>query len=229
MRKSIMIVSALMLLVACGGKKTGGDAAVADSTNTEATAVADSTNVEVAADADEATDEDNVDDLTFVPDLKSDKALDLSDGKDEAAKYIPVWDESFYEEDEEEGVIRYNLSLGYDRPLQQLYEVLPGKPANKNEVGRVILIDLNGNGHTDALVCLGRYGVNENLYFDAYLWDNSYCLFNRVENFRQIPNPGIDKKTSDITSYIGSDREIWFWKGKNKTKIEKKLETSERN
>lgn len=223
--KKIFIVSALMLLVACGGKKTSGEEAVADSTDVKATAVADS----VQTDAEEVTDEDAIDELVFTPNLESDKALDLSDGKDEAAKYIPVWDETFYEEDEEEGVIRYNLSLGYDRPLQQLYEKLRGKPANKKEVGRVVLIDLNKDGYTDALVCLGRYGVNKDLYFDAYLWDEPNGVFALVENFRQIPNPGIDKKTSDITSHIGSDLEIWFWKGKNRTKIEKKLETSERN
>ena len=228
MKKSILMVSALMLFMACGGKKTGGDAAVADSTSVkDTTAVADS----VQTVADEATDEeDAIDDLVFAPDLKSDKPLDLSDGKDKAAKYIPVWDEDIvYEEDEEEGVVRYQLSLGYDRPLQQLYEELPGIPANKKEVGRVILIDLNKDGHTDALICLGRYGVSKNLYFDAYLWDNEYCLFNRVTNFREIPNPGIDKKTSNIISYIGSDREVWLWKGKNKNKIEKMVETKEQN
>ena len=227
MKKGILIVSALMLLMACGGKKTSGDdAAVADSTNVKATAVADS----VQTVAEEATaDDDAIDELVFAPDLKNDKPLNLSDVKDDVEKYIPYWDETFYEEDEEEGVIRYNLSLGYDRPLQQLCQVLPGKPANKNEVGRVVLFDVNGDKHTDALVCLGRYGVNKDLYYDAYLWDEEYYVFSRVENFREIPNPGIDKKTSNITSHIGSDREIWLWKGKDKTKIEKKVETSERD
>ena len=229
MRKGILIVSALMLLVACGGKKTSGDdAAVADSTDAKATAVTDSVET-VAAEA--CDDEDDaIDELVFAPDLKNDKPLDLSDGKDEMAKYFPVWDEGdAYQEDEEEGVVRYNLNLGYDRPLQQLFQNLPGTPANKKEVGRVILIDLNGDKHTDALVCLGRYGVNKDLYYDAYLWDNEYWVFGLVGNFREIPNPGIDKKTSNITSHIGSDREIWQWKGKDKTKIEKKVETSERN
>ena len=227
MRKSILIVSALMLLVACGGKKTSGDEAAADSTSVkDTTAVADSVKT-VAA---EATDEeDTIDELVFAPDLKNDKPLNLSDVKDDVEKYIAYWDDSFYEVDEEEGVIRYNISLGYDRPLQQLCEVLPGKPADKKEVGRMILIDLNGDKHTDALVCLGRYGVNKDLYYDAYLWDNEYWVFGLVGNFREIPNPGIDKKTSNITSHIGSDVEIWQWKGKDKTKIEKKVETSERN
>ena len=229
MRKSILIVSALMLLVACGGKKTSGDdVAVADSTDVNGTtAVTDS----VETVADEATDEDDaIDELVFAPDLKNDKPLNLSDVKDDVEKYIPYWNEDdVYQEDEEEGEIRYNLNLGYDRPLQNLFQPLPGTPANKKEVGRVILIDLNGDKHTDALVCLGRYGVNKDLYYDAYLWDKDYCFFTLVENFREIPNPGIDKKTSNITSHIGSDREIWLWKGKDKTKIEKRVETRERN
>ena len=181
--------------------------------------------------ADEATDEDDaIDELVFAPDLKNDKPLNLSDVKDDVEKYIPYWNEDdVYQEDEEEGEIRYNLNLGYDRPLQNLFQPLPGTPANKKEVGRVILIDLNGDKHTDALVCLGRYGVNKDLYYDAYLWDKDYCFFTLVENFREIPNPGIYKKTSNITSHIGSDREIWLWKGKDKTKIEKRVETRERN
>ena len=228
MRKSILLASALMLLIACGGKKTSGDdAAVADSTDAKATAVTDS----VETVADEATDEDDaIDELVFAPDLKNDKPLNLSDVKDDVEKYIPYWNEDdVYQEDEEEGEIRYNLNLGYDRPLQQLFQPLPGTPADKKEVMRVILIDLNKDGHTDALVCLGRYGVNKDLYFDAYLWDHDYDVFNRVENFREIHNPGIDKKTSNITSHIGSDREIWLWKGKDKTKIEKRVETQERD
>ena len=221
------MVSALMLM-ACGGKKASGDEAVADSTNVQATAVADS--VKTVAEEAAADDDDEMDELVFAPDLKNDKPLNLSDVKDDVEKYIPYWNEDdVYQENEEEGEIRYNLNLGYDRALQNLFQSLPGTPANKKEVGRVILIDLNGDKHTDMLVCLGRYGVNKDLYYDAYLWDKSYCYFTLVENFREIPNPGIDKKTSNITSHIGSDREIWLWKGKDKTKIEKKVETSERD
>ena len=230
MRKSILMVSALMLLMACGSKKSGSDdVAAADSTSVkDTTAVADS--VQAVADEATADDEDAIDELVFAPDLKNDKPLNLSDVKDDVEKYIPYWNEDdVYQEDEEEGEIRYNLNLGYDRPLQNLFQPLPGTPANKKEVGRVILIDLNGDKHTDALVCLGRYGVNKDLYYDAYLWDKDYCFFTLVENFREIPNPGIDKKTSNITSHIGSDREIWLWKGKDKTKIEKRVETRERN
>ena len=167
----------------------------------------------------EPLEENDGNELLFLPDLSNDKALDLSDGKDKMAKYFPVWDEGdAYQEDEEDGVVRYNLNLGYDRPLQQLFEELPGSPVNKQEVMRVILIDLNKDGNTDALVCLGRYGDEGNLYFDAYLWDedNFGGLFSRVENFRNIPNPALDKETFNIIGHKGADREVWAWKGKNK-------------
>ena len=168
---------------------------------------------------DEPLEENDGNELLFLPDLSNDKALDLSDGKDEMAKYFPVWDEGdAYQEDEEEGVVRYNLNLGYDRPLQQLFEPLPGTPVNKQEVMRVILIDLNKDGNTDALVCLGRYGDEGNLYFDAYLWDedNFGGLFSLVDNFRNIPNPSFDKETSNIIGHKGAERQVWGFRGKNK-------------
>ena len=154
--------------------------------------------------------------LVFLPDLANTKPLDLSDGKDEAAKLFPVWDEGDVYEDE--GVLHYDLNLGYDRPLQQLYKALPGKPIDKQEVNRVILIDLNKDGYTDALVCLGRYGSEKTLYFDAYIWDEEEYggLFTFVENFRQIPNPRIDKENSNIIGLNGNNSEVWVWKGKDK-------------
>ena len=161
---------------------------------------------------------DGAQELVFVPDLANIKPLDLSDGKDEAAKLFPVWDEMDIYEDE--GVLHYDLNLGYNMPLQQLYKGLPGEPIDKNEVNRVILIDLNKDGFTDALVCLGRYGSEKTLYFDAYIWDEEEFggLFTFVENFRQIPNPRIDKENSTILGRNGNDCEIWNWIGKNEIK-----------
>jgi hypothetical protein len=210
MKKSILMISALMMLMACGGQKNQAESADA----------ADSTNVDSSAVSGEQTNnsEANQNELLFVPDLTSDKPLDLSDGKDEIAKLFPVWVESdVFQEDEEEGVCRYNLDLGYEFPLQQLLEELPGPPVNVQEVGRVILIDLNKDGDTDALVCLGRHGNDENLYFDAYLWDEDRFggTFALVENFRDIPNPGIDKESSNFIGRKGADREVWSWKGKD--------------
>ena len=159
---------------------------------------------------------DDISELVFVPDLSNIKPLDLSDGKDKAAQWFPVWDEGDVYEDE--GVLHYDLNLGYNVPLQQLYKGLPGKPNDKKEVNRVILIDLNKDGYTDALVCLGRYGSEKTLYFDAYLWDEEDFggLFTFVKGFRQIPNPRIDKKNYSILGRNGNDCEVWLWKGKNR-------------
>ena len=147
----------------------------------------------------------------LVPDLSSDRPLDLSDGKDEAAKWFPVWDASDVYEDE--GVLHYDLNLGYDQPLQRLYQPLPGKPLDLKEVNRVILIDLNQDGHTDALVCLGRYGSERTLYFDAYLWDEDELggSFVLVKDFRRIPNPAVMKLSPDINGRNGNDQELWGW------------------
>ena len=101
--------------------------------------------------------QDRAPELVFLPDLSSDKPLDLSDGKDQHMKYFPLWnrDDQVQEYD---GEWSYNISLGYNMPLQQLFQPLPGKPSDPNEVSRVILYDLNQDGFSDALICLGTYG-----------------------------------------------------------------------
>ena len=170
-----------------------------------------------------ATDQSDNDVLTFVPNVKSDFPLNLSNLKDKvkAAERFPVWVETDVLQ-EYEGVLSYNLDLGYGMMTQQLFKELPGAPLDKMEVGRVIIIDLNKDGHSDALVCLGRYGSDKTLYFDAYVWDPEEFggRYVEVEDFRQISNPGIDKKTSDIIGRNGADREVWCFKGISE--IEKK-------
>ena len=152
----------------------------------------------------------------FVPNVNSDSPLNLSNLKDKAkaADRFPIWDENDVV-GEYEGVMRYNLDLGYEMTTQQLLRDLPGTPLYKMEVGRVIIIDLNKDGHSDAVVCLGRYGDDKTYYFDAYIWDPEEFggRYVEVENFRQIPNPGIDKKTSNIIGHKGTDREVWVVKG----------------
>ena len=90
MRKSILMVSALMLLMACGSKKSGSDdVAAADSTSVkDTTAVADS--LQAVADEATADDEDAIDELVFAPDLKNDKPLNLSDVKDDVVNKIAI-------------------------------------------------------------------------------------------------------------------------------------------
>ena len=57
--------------------------------------------------------------LVFLPDVNNDKPLDLSDGKDQHIKYFPLWNRDDQVQ-EYEGEWNYDISLGYDMPLQQL-------------------------------------------------------------------------------------------------------------
>ena len=155
--------------------------------------------------------------LVFLPDVSSDMPLDLSDGKDQHIKYFPLWNQEDQVQ-EEDGIWSYNLSLGYDMPLQQLFLTLPGTPRDLNEVSRVILYDLNQDGFTDALICLGSYGDDPTMYFDAYLWDEDKYggAFEYVEDFRLIPNPRIDEEYGMILGRNGKDAEIWRFDGMSK-------------
>ena len=160
---------------------------------------------------------DRAPELVFLPDLSSDKPLDLSDGKDQHMKYFPLWNRDDQVQ-EYEGEWNYDISLGYDMPLQQLLQSLPGKPRDPNEVSRVILYDLNQDGFTDALICLGTYGDDPTMYFDAYLWDEDRFggSFEYVEDFRLIPNPRIDEEYGMILGRHGQDAEIWRFDGMSK-------------
>ena len=164
-----------------------------------------------------AEDDEQSPELVFVPDVSSDMPLDLSDGKDQHIKYFPLWNRDDQVQ-EYEGEWSYNLSLGYDMPLQQLFLPLPGVPQDPNEVSRVVLYELNQDGFTDALICLGSYGDNPVLYFDAYLWDEERFggSFEYVEDFRLIPNPRIDEEHGMILGRNGNDAEIWRFDGLSK-------------
>lgn len=84
----------------------------------------------------------------------------------------------------------------------------------------MIIKDLNNDDYSDALVCLGRYGSDKALYFDAYIWNEQYedIAFEYVENFRNIPNPRIAKGYAGIIGRHGNDQEKWEWSGQNKIK-----------
>jgi len=155
--------------------------------------------------------------LIFVPDLEDDNPLDLSDGKDHHKDLFPVWipEDQIQEND---GVLSYDMTLVNDQPFQQLFLTLPGKPIDKNEVARVIIYDLNKDGHSDALICLGSYGDDHTMYFDAYLWDVDKWggAYEYVEDFRTIPNPRIDESNGALVGRNGKDRQIWKFDGLDK-------------
>ena len=64
--------------------------------------------------------DDGVPELVFLPDVNNDKPLDLSDGKDQHIKYFPLWNREDHVQ-EYDGEWNYDISLGYNMPLQQLF------------------------------------------------------------------------------------------------------------
>ena len=162
--------------------------------------------------------------LIFVPDIEDDNPLDLSDGKDNHKNFFPVWIPEHQIQDND-GVLVYDMTLVDDMPFQQLFQPLPGKPVDMNEVARVIIYDLNKDGHSDALICLGSYGDDHTMYFDAYVWDVDQFSFEYVEDFRTIPNPRIDENNGTLVGRNGKDRQIWKFDGLDK--VEKTSEVKD--
>jgi hypothetical protein len=171
----------------------------------------------MAAMADYLTQPDEaIAELVFLPDVNNDNVEDLSGDMDDHKKYFPRWiGENQVQEND--GVWSYDMTLFYEMPLQQLFKDLPSKPLDLNEVARVIIFDLNQDGYSDALICLGNYNSDDpTYYFDAYVWNKDYEYYNYVEDFRNIPNPRMDENTSQIVGRNGHDREIWDWQGLDK-------------
>lgn len=217
MKKTVIILSAMLTMVACGGQKTQSGSQESDSATVDSAAVVNEQNDSASNVGEEKADDASL--VVLKPDLTSIKALDLSESKSHENIMFPVWDEGDIWEDE--GVFSYDVNLGANgMRLQTLHQDLPGTPADKNEVMRQILVDINFDGFTDDLVCLGRQGEDKALYYDAYLWDEEELggVFVYVEDFRKIPNPAIDKKAHCVYGTLskpdGTKRSKWEWKGK---------------
>ena len=117
----------------------------------------------------------------------------------------------------ETNAVRKAVLAAAESMTQKVRDIESGKLDADEDIGITYDV-LNKDGYTDALVCLGRYGSEKTLYFDAYIWDEEEYggLFTFVENFRQIPNPRIDKENSNIKGLNGNNSEVWVWKGKDK-------------
>ena len=213
MKKTVLFMSVLLTMVGCGGQKSPSGSGESDSATVDSAAVVNEQNDSASSVGEEKADDASL--LVLTPDLTSIKALDISESKSHENIMFPVWDEGDIWEDE--GVFSYDVNLGANgMRLQTLHQELPGTPADKNEVMRQILVDINFDGFTDDLVCLGRQGEDKALYYDAYLWDEEELggVFVFVEDFRKIPNPAIDKKAHCVYGSLSNKRSKWEWKGK---------------
>ena len=217
MKKTVLFLSVLLTMIACGGQKTQCCSDEGDSVAVDSAALVNEQKDSVPSVGEEKADDASL--VVLTPDLTSIKPLDISESKSHKNIMFPVWDEGDIWEDE--GEFSYDVNLGANgMRLQTLHQELPGTPADKNEVMRQILVDINFDGYTDDLVCLGRQGEDKSLYYDAYLWDEEELggVFVFVEDFRKIPNPVIDKKAHCVYGTLSKSdatkRSKWEWKGK---------------
>ena len=135
--------------------------------------------------------------VQLIPDVNQVGALNLFGKNDHKDIMFPGWDRfDIYTPEEDMSEWSYCVNLGADgMPLQALAAPLMVVPADINEVGRQIFIDLNFDGISDLAICVGRYGEDKALYFDAWIYDPEEFggLFVYAEGFRDIPDPVVDK------------------------------------
>lgn len=72
---------------------------------------------------------------------------------------------------------------------------------NGERIDSCLLTDLNFDGiKEDVLFYLGSFGASGTEYFDAYVWNPKTEHYDKIEEFRDIPNPKISEKYKCILS-----------------------------
>ena len=69
--------------------------------------------------------------------------------------------------------------------------------------GNVWQADVNFDGHTDIMICLGMMPASDQVitYYDAWLYNPQTGKFNYHEGFRDISNPEVDTVNKYVTSH----------------------------
>ena len=69
--------------------------------------------------------------------------------------------------------------------------------------GNVWQADVNFDGHTDIMICLGTMPASDQVitYYDAWLYNPQTGKFNYHEGFRDIANPEVDTVNKYVTSH----------------------------
>ena len=78
---------------------------------------------------------------------------------------------------------------------------------NEERIDSCLLTDLNFDGiKEDVLFYLGSFGASGTKHFDAYVWNPNTEHYDKIEEFKDIPNPKISDKYKCILSrvYISS-------------------------
>ena len=183
---SFAITAIASVAMASCGNKTTANGGTADSVNSESTVVAtaaDTTASAVLAEDGAAADGKGLDEEWDV----SVRTFDM----DSEPKYEVIIRDS-------EGKTRtVGERTGFDYPQDML-----------ETFGNEWETDLNFDGHTDVLICLGRMPASDQtfVHYDAWVYDTEDGKFYCQGTFRDIFNPEIDREEHRILShYIARD------------------------
>lgn len=179
---------AIIGLVSCSnGKKATGNGSAADSTATENKA--DSANVGAGSAAEMGEDDESIkDDPTNVEvwDVSM-RTFDL----DSDPKYEMIIRNS------EGKTLTLGERQGFDYPADML-----------ETFGNVWQTDVNFDGYTDVMICLGQMPASDQTFvkYDAWVYDPDDGKFYCQNTFREICNPEVDREERRILShYIARD------------------------
>jgi hypothetical protein len=183
---SFAITAIASVAMASCGNKTTANGGTADSVNSESTVVAtaaDTTASAVLAEDGAAADGKGLDEEWDV----SVRTFDM----DSEPKYEVIIRDS-------EGKTRtVGERTGFDYPQDML-----------ETFGNVWETDVNFDGHTDVMICLGRMPASDQtfVHYDAWVYDPDDGKFYCQGTFRDIFNPEIDREEHRILShYIARD------------------------
>ena len=190
MRKTVFCTALLMAtcLTACGNKTSKADAGN-DSAAVENQTTADSANVDAgsAAEMDEVDEAAN-DDPTNVEEWDvSVRTIDL----DSAPRYEVII------RDSKGKTLTFGERNGFDYPRDML-----------ETFGNVWQTDVNFDGRTDVIICLGQEPVSDQTFvrYDAWVYDPDDNKFYCQGTFREICNPEVDREGHRILGhYIARD------------------------
>ncbi|MBO4564203.1 MAG: hypothetical protein J5720_02065 [Bacteroidaceae bacterium] len=164
------------------------------------------------------------------------KAVGADVGAGSASEMVeeaePADDNLLGEEDWDISVRTFDLDIqdpgpGYEaiirrdgKALQVAEGRTEGYPEDMLEpFGNVWQADVNFDGHTDVMICLGMEPVSDQVFmrYDAWIYNPASDNFTRAQSFRGIINPEVDKKEKRILGhYIARDGETkvynaYYW------------------
>lgn len=221
---SIAIVAVLAAMVSCGNKTVkGGDS--------DSTALADSM-VTMAPGESGSGYQENMQDSAGEH-VISDEGVASPQGDGQDAE---EWDVSVRTTDLEEQEPRYEAI--FRDASGNTIQVAEGHTVDYPQdmlrpFGNVWQADVNFDGHTDIMICLGMMPASDQVitYYDAWLYNPQTGKFNHHEGFRDIANPEVDNvnkyvkahyllrdgKNKHYTAFViqsdGTQKMVKEWKG----------------